>query len=222
MPTLEELRTVMTRKERAAALRMVRRGGWTEEAACGHVLRRQAGACGMEAWFSERQRIQAKAASALAARQAASALKRAPRVPVVPDHGDFWVGWFDGSAFPNPGRIGLGGLITAPDGETHEICVSAGTGGSNEAEYLALIAVLEKALSCAVLRLRLWGDSQVVINDVNSKVQHAASKGARGLEGHRDTVRALLARFENVQLQWVPRHKNLAADRLSQQARSLA
>ena len=33
---------------------------------------------------------------------------------------DFWQVWFDGSALPNPGKIGIGAVLIAPDGRSEE------------------------------------------------------------------------------------------------------
>jgi ribonuclease HI len=56
-----------------------------------------------------------------------------------------WRGWFDGSAHPNPGQIGIGALLCGPDGQRVEISRRAGHGSSSDAEYLALTALLEAA-----------------------------------------------------------------------------
>ena len=63
-------------------------------------------------------------------------------------------------------------------------------------------------------QLLLFGDSQVVINDVLG----TTPVGAKGLETHRATVMALLEQFTDVSLRWLPRHRNGEADRLSQLA----
>jgi len=125
-----------------------------------------------------------------------------------------WRAWFDGSAHPNPGRIGIGVLLSGPAGERVEISRRAGLGSSGDAEYLALIAALEKAVELGVPELLLYGDSQVVVQDVLLSPQ----AGAKALEEHRARVGQLMAALAHVHVRWVPRHKNGDADRLSQQA----
>lgn len=125
-----------------------------------------------------------------------------------------WRAWFDGSAHPNPGRIGIGVLLSGPAGERVEISRRAGHGSSGDAEYLALIAALEKAVELGVGELLVYGDSQVVVQDV--LVSQAA--GAKALETHRARVAQLMAALAQVHVRWVPRHRNGDADRLSQQA----
>ncbi|MYN04657.1 reverse transcriptase-like protein [Pseudoduganella sp. DS3] len=132
----------------------------------------------------------------------------------VPASPAAWHAWFDGSAHPNPGRIGIGVLLSGPSGERVEISRRAGHGSSGDAEYLALIAALEKAVELGVGELLLYGDSQVVVQDL--LVSPAA--GAKGLEQHRARAAQLIAALAQVHVRWIPRHKNGEADRLSQQA----
>ena len=41
-----------------------------------------------------------------------------------------WHAWFDGSAHPNPGRIGIGAVLKSPDGDVVKISARAGHGDS--------------------------------------------------------------------------------------------
>ncbi|MCE3261495.1 MAG: ribonuclease family protein [Pseudoduganella sp.] len=125
-----------------------------------------------------------------------------------------WRAWFDGSAHPNPGRIGIGVLLSGPAGERVEISRRAGQGSSGDAEYLALIAALEMAVELGVPELLVYGDSQVVVQDVLL----APQAGAKALQEHRARVAQLMAALALVHVRWVPRHRNGEADRLSQQA----
>ncbi len=124
-----------------------------------------------------------------------------------------WRGWFDGSAHPNPGRLGIGALLLGPNGERIEISEPAGDGDSSDAEYAALTALLRVAVPLRPVQLLLCGDSQVVINDVLG-----ASRTAKGLASQRAAVLALMEQLPQVSLRWIPRHRNGEADRLSQLA----
>jgi ribonuclease HI len=95
-----------------------------------------------------------------------------------------------------------------------EISRPAGHGDSSEAEYRALIALLEAAIDHQAHPLAIFGDSLVVVDDVNGP-DHAA---APVLHAYRSTVHALLAQLDGVTLRWIPRHRNTAADALSQRA----
>ncbi|WP_338760806.1 ribonuclease HI family protein [Massilia sp. METH4] len=125
-----------------------------------------------------------------------------------------WRGWFDGSATPNPGRIGIGAVLVGPAGERIEISRRVGVGSSGDAEYLALIALLEAAVAAGARELAAYGDSQVVVQDVLIE----GMPGARGLESYRAQALGLMARLDSVAVRWLPRHRNGAADALSQQA----
>ena len=125
-----------------------------------------------------------------------------------------WRGWFDGSAHPNPGRLGIGALLLGPHGERIEISEPAGDGDSSDAEYAALTALLRAAVKVQPVQLLLCGDSQVVIDDVLGATRTAA----RGLASQRAVARALMKQLPQVSLRWIPRHRNGEADRLSQMA----
>ena len=123
-----------------------------------------------------------------------------------------WRGWFDGSAHPNPGRLGIGALLLGPHGERIEISEPAGDGDSSDAEYAALTALLQAALLVKPAQLLLHGDSQVVIHDV------LGTAVVKGLTMERARVLALMEQLPDVSLRWIPRHRNGEADRLSQRA----
>lgn len=82
----------------------------------------------------------------------------------------------------------------------------------------ALCAALDMARAAGATRLVLRGDSDVAIRYV------------RGPEGTQiERLRVLVARardwlrcFEDVELLWIPRHRNAEADRLSRQALGLS
>lgn len=202
--------------ERVAARRQARQQGVTEKDALLAVLAQAAGRAGLpgvDALLARRaqergmdeQRRAAKAAERHAQRLA----RQARREPATAG----WRAWFDGSATPNPGAIGIGALLCGPGGERVEISRRAGHGGSSDAEYLALIALLEAALAAGATPLTVYGDSQVVIGDVA-----APGPAAKGMDAYRVRVRLLMAQVGGVTLRWVPRHRNGDADRLSQQA----
>ena len=121
-----------------------------------------------------------------------------------------WHAWFDGSAVPNPGRIGLGGLLQAPDGQRWTISVACGTGNSNDAEYLALTVTLQQALALKPDALVVYGDSRIVIDDMLGSQPPVAV-----LQVHRLRAQALVAQFPAIRLGWIPRAKNSVADALA-------
>lgn len=209
----DTLATAAFKGERVAARRLVARMQMTEAQALLQVLTLAAGAAGLAQLLHQRAQLRLRDEERRLARQAHAAHKLALRRAGLQSSAA-WRGWFDGSAHPNPGQIGIGALLCGPDGQRVEISRRAGHGNSSEAEYLALTALLELAVKVGATELAVCGDSQVVVNDVNL----GEARGAKGLEAHRARVVALMSALGQVQLRWVPRHRNGDADRLSQQA----
>lgn len=134
---------------------------------------------------------------------------------------DCWQGWFDGAAFPNPGRIGLGAVLFSPAGERHELStLAAASGCNNEAELLALLAVLDLATKLGAQAIRLHGDSDFVIR-AGQRDRARAITAVPRLVPLLARLNAALEGFKVVSLVWVPRHRNGEADRLSRQALGL-
>jgi len=217
--SFEMLATAAFHGEHVAARRLAARTHVDEATALHQVLTQAAGPAGLTALLADRAQARQQDADRRAARVAQQAARRQHLRAKKAPPADGWRGWFDGSAHPNPGRIGIGALLCGPAGERIEISRRAGYGNSGEAEYLALGALLEAAAHAGARDLLLHGDSQVVINDVNLDAHKvAAGGGAKGLDAHRARVRELMALLGTVTVKWVPRHRNGDADRLSQRA----
>ena len=214
MTELDRLQGAANRTELAASRKLARRAGLPIEEALRATLAASAGDAGLDTLLATRAALREQESARVlargAARAAALSVQRA-RHDGVPTQ---WRAWFDGSARPNPGRCGIGARLLGPAGELVELSQPAGYGNSSEAEYLALIAVLETATRIGALDLAVYGDSRVVIDDVAAP----GAKSAPALRPYRARVRALLAGLPGASLRWVPRHKNLDADALSQRA----
>ncbi len=218
MNDLSTLLDAAFKAERGAARRLAARDGISEQQALQRTLTLAAGAAGLPALLAERAALrgqQAARAAAIGERRALALAARTRRHDASPGA---WRAWFDGSAHPNPGRCGIGGLLLGPDGARTEIALNAGYGNSSEAEYQALLAVLGAALRCGARPLTVHGDSRVVIDDMNGPLFDAAP----ALASWRAQAQALLAELGEVDLRWVPRHKNLDADALSQRGAGMA
>ena len=125
-----------------------------------------------------------------------------------------WTAWFDGATEPNPGRRGIGGLLLSAAGERVEISAAIGHGTNNEAEYEALIAVLREAVRLEIKHLVICGDSQLVIQQVTG----AWACKSPNLKQLCATAQSLLRQVNaarTVELRWIPREENTAADALS-------
>lgn len=214
MTEFEEHCAAAYRKERVIGRRLAKNTGLSEAAALKQLLEKVADAGSLCMLIAARKLAKRELAAGLALRRRQKAgqlaQKKADKLP----NACAWLAWFDGSAHPNPGRIGIGGLLRSPDGRTLEISSAAGHGDSNQAEYLALIAVLEAAIRIQPQQLVVYGDSQVVINAVTA----AGSAGTYALQPHCERAKLLVSQLKSVKLAWIPREKNTAADALSQQA----
>ena len=211
MIDLATLQAAAYKAELAASRRLAERTGMPLEAALRATLGLRAGAAGLEHLLAERQALRTRTEQRASARRAGADAARSRRGH---QRQAAWQAWFDGSARPNPGRCGIGAVLEGPDGQRIELSQQAGYGNSSEAEYRALIAVLQAAVQHGAADLAIHGDSQVVVDDVNGPALAAAPSLAQ----YRDQARALLARLPGATLRWVPRHKNTQADALSQQA----
>lgn len=129
-----------------------------------------------------------------------------------------WQIWFDGCAQPNPGLIGLGALLLSPSGERIELSCPAGRSGcSNEAEVSALCVALAHAHASGARHLQIRGDSDFVIRHLRGEQRTAIAPLLSLVE----QAEALLAGFDSVRFEWIPRHRNRDADRLSRAALGL-
>ncbi|SAL63755.1 bifunctional RNase H/acid phosphatase [Caballeronia peredens] len=214
MIDLEELLAVAYRKERLQSRRLSKGAELSEHEALLRTLQKAAGAQSLRALVDARRAAQLKDAEAQRSREIQRAERARERAAQVPGEERGWRGWFDGSALPNPGRLGIGGVLVDPSGETIEISRAAGHGDSSAAEYLALIAVLEAALRAKAHEIVIHGDSRVVIDDLSAP----EGAGSRALAHHAAHARALIARIGAVRLQWIPRARNVRADALSREA----
>lgn len=213
MIELYRLQQIAYKGERAASRRLASAQGLTDEQALRRTLELKAGQAGLAALVDARTADQQAQAERSAARDALREQKREQQARHHEGTVTAWRAWFDGSARPNPGRCGVGARLEGPDGAV-EISQPAGYGNSSEAEYRALIALLEAAVARGVSGLTVYGDSQVVIGDVTGPDLLAAPS----LQAYRGTARALMAQIDGLALRWVPRHKNSLADALSQRA----
>lgn len=215
-----ELLAVAYKKERLQSRRLAKHAALSEHAALVKTLMKAAPTQSLRDLVDARLAAQARAADALRARERerADRAKRRVAFDSSPAQGEAWIGWFDGSALPNPGRIGIGGVLKGPQGRSVEMSAAAGIGDSSAAEYLALIALLETGLREGAAQLVIYGDSRVVIDDIAAP----ENAGIRSLAHHAQRVRTLIAQIGDVRLQWIPRARNADADRLSRQALGLA
>lgn len=129
-----------------------------------------------------------------------------------------WIVHCDGSAMPNPGRMGIGAVITAPDGSRHTLSQATHTTGcNNEAELLALTLALRDLREHGATAVRAYSDNSILVEQLGATGPEPAAPIVR-LAGLFDEARALLGSFDDVRLHWIPRHRNGEADALARAA----
>lgn len=126
--------------------------------------------------------------------------------------------YFDGSAQPNPGAGGAGVYLVDDRGNTlyHDgfavpTINSYSNVTSNQAEYAALEHGLEVAIDEGIKRLRVRGDSELVINQMTGEYRCSSAR----LVPYYNAILDLEREFHKVDYEHIPREKNSIADRLA-------
>jgi len=122
----------------------------------------------------------------------------------------------DGAAVPNPGPAGIGAVLRDAKGSiVAEISQYIGPATNNKAEFLALIAALEKALELNADHVDIKSDSELIVRQLEGKYRSKLMK-----QLYEQTV-SLLDEFESYTVRHIPREQNKEADALSKRALSL-
>jgi RimK family alpha-L-glutamate ligase len=121
--------------------------------------------------------------------------------------------YFDGSASPNPGDIKIGGYIKHDFKTLVKFSKQKGHGTNNEAEYFALIELLNQLVYYNIKKVRIFGDAKLVIDQVNGDCKN--NKFHLQKLAHR--ANTLLKQIPDWELTWIKRSKNKRADALSKQ-----
>jgi ribonuclease HI len=121
---------------------------------------------------------------------------------------------FDGCCKGNPGVSGAGVVIYKDDEELWSSSKYLGKGTNNQAEYKALILGLEKAVEFSITELCVFGDSQLVIKQVNGLYKVSSPQ----IKPLYEKVKELKRKFENVEFYHVYRDNNKRADKLANDA----
>jgi ribonuclease HI len=133
-----------------------------------------------------------------------------------------WTAWCDGSALPNPGRMGWGAVIAGPDGERRTLSRSGGAmvGCNNEAELRAVMAALAELRALGARTASVHSDNSVVVAQLGRNGGTLVRPIAR-LAALFDEARALLRSFDDARVVWIPAHRNMEADALARAALGL-
>jgi broad specificity phosphatase PhoE/ribonuclease HI len=122
----------------------------------------------------------------------------------------------DGGSRGNPGPAGYGAVVF--DAESRAVLAerfeAIGIRTNNVAEYRGLIAGLQAAQELEATSIAVRMDSKLVIEQMSGRwqVKHPSMRPLA------QQARALLASFDDVTFDWIPREQNAHADRLANRA----
>ncbi|GAA0476962.1 bifunctional RNase H/acid phosphatase [Paractinoplanes deccanensis] len=122
----------------------------------------------------------------------------------------------DGGSRGNPGPAGYGSVVRShPAGEVLvERYGALGVTTNNVAEYTGLVEGLRAALELGATEVDVRMDSKLVVEQMSGRWQ-IKNAGLRPLAA---SAAELVARFDKVTFEWIPRERNKAADALANRA----
>jgi len=121
----------------------------------------------------------------------------------------------DGVSRGNPGPAAIGAIIKNDQGKlVTSISQSIGHTTNNQAEYQAIIAALDKALSLGADQVDINSDSELVVRQING--QYRVKKAS--LRPLYLKVKQLQSQLAGSTIKHVPREQNSEADRLANDA----
>jgi ribonuclease HI len=131
-------------------------------------------------------------------------------MPPPKERPEHWIMYFDGAL--NLEGAGTGVLLVSPQGEQLKYVLQIHYNASNNrAGYEALIHGLRIVVSLGIKRLLAFGDSKVVIEQVNKEWDCVKDT----MDAYCAEIRKLECHFEGIEFQHIPRNNNVAADALS-------
>jgi ribonuclease HI len=115
----------------------------------------------------------------------------------------------------NPAQGAIGVVLKDPDGQTiDDISRPIGPAINTVAEYRALIEGLKLARGHGIQRIRVFLDSELVVDQVNGR----AKVGKEHIRPLHTEACSLLQEFPNHRISWIPRKWNAEADELATKA----
>ncbi len=108
---------------------------------------------------------------------------------------------------------GVGVVLKSNGKELGNISRSVGKKTNNEAEYLAMIAGLELALNNNFNSVKVYSDSELLVNQINGKYKVKAEN----LRPLFNQVIDVLDEFKTIEVNWIPREQNSSADNLAKE-----
>ncbi|OGN98531.1 MAG: hypothetical protein A2Y89_03740 [Chloroflexi bacterium RBG_13_51_18] len=121
----------------------------------------------------------------------------------------------DGAARGNPGPAAIGVVLQDLSGNTiGRISRRLAPTTNNQAEYQAVIAGLEKAITLGAKSVAVKADSELIVKQINRqfKIKNTA------LRPLYQRVVSLIGSLESFSISYIPRAQNAAADALANKA----
>ena len=120
--------------------------------------------------------------------------------------------YFDGASRGNPGPAGAGGVIyDAQQKIVDTYAINLGVTTNNVAEYGGLLAGLNRCHKLNIKELQVYGDSKLVINQVNGKWKVRNEK----LKSIYEQVKKVQPFFTTISFEHVYRKDNKEADKMA-------
>ncbi len=121
----------------------------------------------------------------------------------------------DGVSRGNPGRAAIGAIIhDEKGGLVASISQGIGRATNNQAEYRAIITVLEKILPLDADEIELRSDSELIVKQI--KGQYRVKK--ESLRSLYQRVKQLQGKLKGFKIKHIPRQYNREADKLANAA----
>lgn len=122
---------------------------------------------------------------------------------------------FDGMAYPNPGRRGIGVAFFVGENQVDQISKELESfGTNNEAEYEAVLHGVKRALELGWKEVIIEGDSKLVVDQLNGTTK----VNKESLISLHASVTVELQKFDDYVIHWISRKSNAIADVLASNA----
>lgn len=123
--------------------------------------------------------------------------------------------YIDGASRGNPGPASYAVILVSPEGKTIlELGKYIGRGTNNVAEYYGLISALDSAASWGICKLRVRSDSELLVRQMEGRYKVKSND----LKPFFERAQRLARGFAWFGIEYIPREKNYAADRLANDA----
>lgn len=121
----------------------------------------------------------------------------------------------DGASRGNPGPAAIGAIIKDKQGRLiTTIAQSIGRATNNQAEYKAIIAALEHAITLGANQVEIHSDSELVVRQING--EYRVKKAT--LKPLYQQVKQLQSQLKSFTITHIPRQQNIEADNLANKA----